>query len=113
MNVSGDPFKDYSAKLPMQPPPKSQTLSSLRDLGLLLGAILLLAVAIASIAYFKRRKHNRRRHHTHSQSSHAAHHGHRRRRKRRRSHRNNPTLAEVGGLPPKRPKDSQLIAPLN
>lgn len=114
MNVSSEPFKGYNAKLPVQPPPKSQTLSTLRDLGFLLGAILLLAAVITAIAYFARRKHHRRRHHSHSKSRHSSHDGQRRRRRRRRhSRRANPTLAETGGLPPKRAKDSQVIAPMN
>lgn len=96
--------------------------SSARDRLIIFGAVLLVAIlAFVWVGMFRkpRRRHSRHHHHHH--------HHHRpqpesrpsedtslfrKRRRRRREHRpRNPTLAETGGLPPRRPDDVPPTGP--
>ena len=98
---------------PFEPPPLEQPIKlfgvPVRDLLLILGALIVLGLILYLWIYLARR--DRRRHGTRhgnlvlAEAADHEHHGHRRRRKRRsRSNEmpRNPTLNETGGLPPPR-----------
>ena len=110
MNAASDSFKDYGTQLPVEPPPRSHIISTFRDVGLVIGAILLLTLLAAGVIYLLRRKQHRRK--RTGRELETAPRSHRRRRRKRHSQHANPSLAESGGLPPKRASDSQSLAPL-
>jgi hypothetical protein len=90
----------------------------LRDIVLIVGACLVLAVVLVIWAghYVRSSKHHRHRHHSDpaplARSEHETRRRHHRRHRRRRhgqsseSRGRNPTLAEAGGLPPLRDQSS-------
>lgn len=94
--------------------------STMRDGLVVTGAILLVAAGLVLWAVAVRKRHRRRSaphrpHYSHHSDEHTADeegdesrhssHSHRRRRRRREHRPRNPTLAETGGLPPKRQEE--------
>jgi hypothetical protein len=101
---------------PFEPPPLEQPLKlfgvPVRDLLLIVGALLILALVLYLWIYLARR--DRRRHrsrHGNLVLAEAADHHHHHHRRRRRSRSDalprNPTLQETGGLPPPREDESE------
>jgi hypothetical protein len=115
-----DPLED--TPLP-QHPPDTFFSSQMRDILLIIGAALIMALILFLWAYLTRK--GRQSHSASSRGTRLIYRSergsssdgqkHRRRRKRRPDHPDNlprnPTLAEAGGLPPLRPEDPQPDPP--